>query len=67
MTTPTLTTARRRTSQRLAGIELPSCFAEATAAAEAHLIARRESGYRRIADRKDARRLAAKCRRLEQR
>jgi hypothetical protein len=59
---PTLSRARSATSARLRGMELPDCFASATVAAEAHLLARRTL---RRGDAADLRRAADKARRLE--
>jgi hypothetical protein len=62
MNRPALSAARRSTSAKLRGLELPDCFAAATVAAEANILARSD---RRIADRADLRRLSDKARRLE--
>jgi hypothetical protein len=57
-----LTSARQATSATLRGLELPDCFASATVAAEASILARSD---RRLADAADLRRAADKARRLE--
>jgi hypothetical protein len=59
----TLTATRRKTSRLLRGIELPDCFAAATVAAEAAILARAPSD-RRAADAADLRRLSDKARRV---
>jgi hypothetical protein len=62
MTSPTpktLATARRSTSVRLRGLELPEAFASATVAAEAHALTRDNA---RPAD---IRRAAAKARKVD--
>jgi hypothetical protein len=59
-----LTQARRSTSARLAGLELPSAFCVATIASEARLLAKSPS-RRTDSDKRSLRRLADKARRLE--
>lgn len=60
----TATTTRRRTTRKLSGLELPDCFAAATVAAEAKLLAKTPK-ERTGADKRDLRRLADKARKLE--
>lgn len=56
--------SRHRTSALLRNVELPDCFALATVASEAHILARPPS-KRRLADRRDLKRLGDQSRRLE--
>lgn len=58
-----LTKARRSTSARMRSCELPDCWLDSSAAAEAHLLERRETGRDRIADRRDLARESRKARR----
>lgn len=59
-----MTTLKARTTRALAGMALPECFAQATVAAEAVLLARKPS-ERTVANRRDLKRLASKARKLE--
>lgn len=63
MTRPT-PAARRSTTRATAGLELPDCFATATAASEARLLSKPVAARTR-ADVRDLRRLASKARALE--
>lgn len=56
--------ARAATSRRISGLELPSCFSEATVAAEARLLAI-DPARRSEAQRRDLKRIASQAARLE--
>ncbi len=55
---------RRRTSRKLAGLELPDAFAQATVVSEATILARPKS-KRRIADKRDLKALARKAKAVD--
>ena len=59
-----LTTARRQTSRALAGLELPDCFAAATVATEAKLLAV-PATERTEAQRRDLRRVSRQAYAIE--
>jgi hypothetical protein len=56
--------ARAATTRAIAGLELPDCFAAATVAAEARLLAVAPSD-RTVAQKRDLRRIASQAARLE--
>lgn len=59
-----LTESRRAVSKALAGLELPDCFAVATVASEAKILAV-PARERTVAQRRDLARVARKAARLE--